>query len=98
MYSKIGWVIAVAMAIFPFAAVVGSLSGSEGVVTTLVVAALCAIFFLVVFIASRITVAPEPEVARIAREPAPPVAWSWDGVNRQPDASEESKQDEGITT
>ena len=94
MYSKLGWIIAVAMAIFPFAAVVTKLAGSEGIMTTLIVAAICAIFFIVVLIASRVTVAPEVETAAAPREPQPPVTWNWDGVNRQP--GEEPKQDEGI--
>jgi hypothetical protein len=103
VYSKLGTVIAVALAIFPFAAVVGKLAGSEPGTTTLVVTAICALFFVALLIASRTTAtaAPEPEpepqaAARPARKPAPPVAWSWDGVNRQPDAEEESKQDEGM--
>ena len=94
VYSKLGWVIAVALAIFPFAAVIAKLAGTESATTTLVVAAICAIFFVVLLVASRVTLAPEPP-ERAPREPQPPVAWSWDGVNRQPDAGE-PKKDEGI--
>ena len=28
------------------------------------------------------------------REPAPPIEWSWDGINRQPDAAEGAGEDE----
>jgi hypothetical protein len=98
VYSKLGTVVAVVVAIFPFAAVVGKLAGTESATTALVVAAICALFFVVLLIASRITVAPEPEpeaTPRPAREPAPPVEWNWDGVNREPGAEAESKRDEG---
>jgi hypothetical protein len=97
VYSKLGWAIAVVMAIFPFITLLVKLAQTESIATTLIVAAICAIFFAVVLIASRVTVAPEPEgSAGTLREPQPPVAWSWDGVNRQPDAGEEQRQDEGI--
>jgi hypothetical protein len=82
------------MAVFPFAAVVAKLAECESATTMLVVATICVILFAVVLIASRITVAPEPEPADAPREPQPPVAWSWDGVNRQPE--EQPKKDEGI--
>jgi hypothetical protein len=48
------------------------------------------VFFLTLLIASRITVEPELETAAAApREPAAPIEWSWDGINRQPDAGED---------
>ena len=83
MYNKLGTVLAIALAIFPFAAVIAKLAQSETVTTTLIVAAIAAIFFVVVLVATRITIEPEPETA--ARQPAPPIDWSWDGVNRRPD-------------
>ena len=65
---------------------------TEGSFTLIVVAALFVVFFATLFIATRITL--DPETARAPRPPAPPIAWSWDGVNRQPDADE----DGGSTT
>ena len=83
MYSKLGTVIVIAALIFPFAAVITSVARSESVLTTVVAAAIALIFFAVLLIASRITIEPEPEAAGTPREPTPPIAWSWDGTNRQ---------------
>jgi hypothetical protein len=53
------------------------------------------VFFLVLLIGSRITIEPETERAAAApREPAPPIEWSWDGINRQPGA--ESNDDDDV--
>ena len=88
MYSKLGTVIAVVAVIFPFAAVIASLARSESAFTTIVVTAIVAVFFLTLVIGSRITVEPELETAAAQRAPAAPIEWSWDGINRQPDAAE----------
>ena len=84
MYNKLGTVIAIVLAIFPFAAVLAKLAATETAVTVIVVAAIFVLFFAVLLIATRITLEPEPEVARAPRSPAPPIIWSWDGVNREP--------------
>ena len=89
MYSKLGTAIAIIAAIFPFVAVIASLAKSEGALTTIVVAVICAVFFVTLLIASRITVEPEPETAGAPRQPAAPIEWSWDGINRQPGAGED---------
>jgi len=90
VYSKLGTVIAVIAAIFPFAAVIGSLAQSESALTAIVVTVIVAIFFVTLVIASRITVEPELEASATApRAPAAPIEWSWDGINRQPDAAED---------
>jgi hypothetical protein len=88
VYSKLGTVIAIVAAIFPFAAVIGSLARSESALTTIVVAAIVAVFFLTLVIASRITVEPGPETAAVPRAPAAPIEWNWDGINRQPGEGE----------
>ena len=88
MYSKLGTVIAIIAAIFPFAAVATSLAKSESALTVIVVTVIIAVFFVTVLIASRITIEPEPEIAAVPRAPAAPIEWSWDGINRQPDAGE----------
>jgi hypothetical protein len=86
VYSKLGTIIVIVIAIFPFAAVLANLATSESAITAIVVAAIMAVFFLVILIASRITIEPETELAAAApRQPAPPIEWSWDGTNRQPD-------------
>ena len=90
MYSKLGWVIAVALAIFPFSVVLAKLAETESTLTLIVVSAIFIIFFATIFIATRITLDPETETAAAPRAPAPPIAWSWDGVNRQPGAEDES--------
>jgi hypothetical protein len=89
VYSKFGTVIAVALAIFPFAAVLTKLAATETLVTVIVVAAIFVIFFTVLLIATRITLEPEPEVTRAPRPSAPPITWSWDGVNREPGADDD---------
>ena len=85
MYNKLGTVVAIAMAIFPFAAVLAKLAETETAVTVIVVAAIFIVFFAVLLIATRITIEPESETVATPRQPAQPIAWSWDGVNRQPD-------------
>ena len=50
---------------------------AESLLTALIVAAICALFFVTLLIASRITIVPEAEpepVSRPARPEAPPVA------------------------
>jgi hypothetical protein len=88
VYSKLGTVIAIIAAIFPFAVVIASLAQSESALTVIVVAVIVAVFFVTLVIASRITVEPELETAAVPRAPNAPIAWSWDGINRQPGASE----------
>lgn len=86
MYNKLGTVIAIALAIFPFAAVLAKMAETESSVTVIVVAAIFVVFFATLLIATRITIEAEPAAPAAApRQPAPPIAWSWDGVNRQPD-------------
>ena len=88
MYSKLGTLIAIIAAIFPFAAVIASLVQSESALTAIVVTVIVAVFFATLVIASRITIEPELETAAVPRTPAAPIEWSWDGINRQPDAAE----------
>ena len=88
MYSKLGTVIAIVAAIFPFAVVIASLAKSESAFTAIVVTLIVAVFFATLAIASRITVEPELETAATPRAPAAPIEWNWDGINRQPDAAE----------
>ena len=89
MYSKLGTVIAIIAAIFPFAVVIASLAQSESAFTAIVVTAIVAVFFVTLVIGSRITIEPELETAASApRAPAASIKWSWDGINRQPDAAE----------
>ena len=88
MYSKLGTVVAVVMVIFPFAAVLAKLAATESSVVVIVVAAIFVILFAAVLIAMRITLDAEPEVAKAPRQPAAPIAWSWDGVNREPDSDD----------
>ena len=90
MYNKLGTVVAVVMAIFPFAATLAKIAQTESSVTVIVIAAIFIVLFAVVLIATRITLEPEPEVAKAPRQPAPPITWSWDGVDREPGADDES--------
>jgi len=89
VYNKFGTVIAIMLAIFPFAATLAKLAQTESAVTVMVVTAIFVILFAVLLIATHITLEPEPEVAKAPRPPAPPITWSWDGVNREPGADDE---------
>jgi hypothetical protein len=89
VYSKLGTAIVIVALIFPFAAVIASVARSESALTTIVVAAIAAVFFLTLLIGSRITVEPELETAATPREPTKPIEWSWDGINRQPGEGED---------
>jgi hypothetical protein len=95
VYSKLGTVIAIVAAIFPFAVVIASLAQTESALTAIVVTLIVAVFFATLVIATRITVEPEAESAAVPRAPNAPIEWSWDGINRQPgegeDAGAESK-------
>ncbi len=97
MYSKLGTVIAIVAAIFPFAAVIASLAKSESALTSIIVTVIIAVFFLTLVIATRITVEPELETAAVPRVPAAPIEWSWDGINRQPGAGDEGDRAETKT-
>ena len=88
MYSKLGTVIVIIAAIFPFAVVIASLAQSESALTAIVVTLIVAVFFVTLVIASRITLEPELETAAVPRAPQPPIEWGWDGINRQTDATE----------
>ena len=96
MYSKLGTVIAIIAAIFPFAVVIASLAQSESALTAIVVTVIVAVFFVTLAIASQITVEPELETAAVPRAPNAPIEWSWDGINRQPGA--ESGEGDGAET
>jgi hypothetical protein len=95
VYSKLGTVIAIVAAIFPFAVVIASLAQTESALTAIVVTLMVAVFFATLAIAARITVEPEAETAAVPRAPNAPIEWNWDGINRQPgegeDAGAESK-------
>jgi hypothetical protein len=89
VYSKLGTAIAIVAAIFPFATVIASLAQSESALTTIVGVAIVVVLFVTILIASRITVEPDLETAAASpREPAAPIEWNWDGINRQPGAAE----------
>jgi len=93
VYSKLGTVIAVVVAIFPFAVVIASITRSESAFTAIIVTLIVAVFFVTLVIGSRITITPELETAASApRIPAAPIEWSWDGINRQPDAGDEQAE------
>ena len=85
--NKTWGALAVVALIFPFAAVGAKIAQTESVVTVIVYAAIMVVLFGSLLIAPRVTLdrTPEAEAVRPARPPAPPVAWSWDGVNRAPE-------------
>jgi hypothetical protein len=89
MYSKLGTVVAILMGAFPFVALGYTVAG-DSMTGIVVYAAMVLILLAGVLIGPRLKLAEADMEAgeRAAREPAPPIEWSWDGVNRQPDEKE----------
>ena len=83
--NKLWGVLAVVAAIFPFAVVGVKLMESESWITAIVFWAMIVVLFGAALLASRITIERTPEPEAAPRPPAPPIEWSWDGVNRSPD-------------
>jgi hypothetical protein len=86
MYSKLGTAVAILVAIFPLFALGWKLL-EDSVVGVAVYGAILLILLVGLFFGPRLnlaTVDAEPAEQRPPREPAPPIEWSWDGVNRQP--------------
>jgi len=86
MYSKLGTAVAILMAVFPLFALGWRLL-EDSVVGIAVYGAILLILLVGLFFGSRLNLATadaEPTRQGPPREPAPPIEWSWDGVNRQP--------------
>jgi hypothetical protein len=86
MYSKLGTAVAVLMAAFPFLAL-GYKMTEDSTVGITVYAVILVILLAGVLIGPRVNLAAADVEAseHPASEPAPPIEWTWDGVNRQPD-------------
>jgi hypothetical protein len=84
MYSKLGTVVAVLMGAFPFAAL-GYKMAEDSTIAIVIYGVIVLILLGGVLIGPRLNLA-EADAAgeRAPRQPAPPIEWSWDGVNRQP--------------
>ena len=97
--NRLWTIVAILACMFPFVALgykIFENSATSGVIYTI----MALIFFGSLLIASRasITLSPSEAVAspeRAPRPPAPPITWSWDGVDRQPEG--EYTQDDGGT-
>jgi hypothetical protein len=89
MYSKLGTVVAILMGAFPFVAL-GYSMAEDSATGIIVYAAIVLILLAGVLIGPRLKLAEaDIEAGESApRQPAPPIEWSWDGVNRQPDDKE----------
>jgi len=85
MYSKLGTAVAVLMAAFPFLAL-GYKMAEDSTVGITVYVVILVILLTSLLIGPRLNLAAaDVEVSEHpAREPAPPIEWTWDGVNRQP--------------
>jgi hypothetical protein len=84
LVNKLWGVLALVAALFPFAVVGAKLTESESWITAVVFWAIVAVLFGVGLLASRITIERTLETEAVPRPPAPPIEWSWDGVNRSP--------------
>jgi hypothetical protein len=93
MYNRFGTFIAVLMAAFPFLALGYKIFQLEPGATAATYAAIVLTLLAGIFMARRLgfdatPVADESHDTAAVRTPAAPIAWSWDGVNRQPAADE----------
>ena len=86
MYSKLGTAVAVLIGAFPFFALGYKIFEVSATVIIVYVV-------ILVILVAGLMIAPRLNLATVesadgadtrTREPAPPIAWSWDGVNRQP--------------
>jgi hypothetical protein len=99
MYSRVGTVIALLVGAFPFVALGYKLFEGQTTVTSGVVYAVIVLVLVVsLFIASRLNIVLSPSATtasgtRTPRRPAPPITWSWDGVDRQPEGDDQETDD-----
>ncbi|MFL5800679.1 MAG: hypothetical protein ACJ8CR_02955 [Roseiflexaceae bacterium] len=90
MYSKLGTAVAIVMAAFPFLAL-GYKMAEDSTIGITVYAVILVMLLAGLLIGPRLNLAVASAEASAeaseypAREPAPPIEWDWDGVNRQPD-------------
>ncbi len=85
MYSKLGTVVALVLAAFPFLAL-GYTMADDSTIGISIYAVIVVILLAGLLLGPRVSLAAldvEPS-KRPAHEPAPPIEWNWDGVNRQP--------------
>jgi len=97
MYSRPGTIVALLMGAFPFLALGYKLfedSAFGGVIYAVIILIL---LLGIAFAVRAQIVLPEPAAAgsdtRAARQPAAPITWSWDGVDRQPEGTEAESGD-----
>jgi hypothetical protein len=85
MYSKLGTVVAILMGAFPFAAL-GYMMAEDSTIGIITYGVIVLILLAGVLIGPRLNLAEADADAGSAapRQAAPPIEWSWDGVNRQP--------------
>jgi hypothetical protein len=84
MYSKLGTAVAVLMAAFPFLAL-GYKMAEDSTVGITVYALILIILLASLLVGPRLNLAAADVEAseHPAHEPAPPIEWTWDGVNRE---------------
>jgi hypothetical protein len=97
MYSKLGTIVALLLGAFPFFAL-GYKVFEDSLKAGVVYGAIVLLLAISLFIASRIDIslAATPDTAPAGpapREPAPPITWSWDGVDRQPEGQDITTED-----
>jgi hypothetical protein len=91
MYSKLGTIVAILMGAFPFFAL-GWKVTENSTVAIAVYGGIVLILLVGLFLGQRLNLAEagaDGAATRAPREPAPPIEWSWDGVNRQPGEDKE---------
>jgi hypothetical protein len=102
MYSRPGTIIALLMGAFPFLAL-GYKIFEDSTFGGVIYAVIVLILVLGIMIAVRTQIVlPEAAAAGsgmpVARQPAAPITWSWDGVDRQPEGAEADASDSQTQT
>ena len=90
MYSRLGTIVAVLMAAFPFLAL-GYKIFEVSATAIIVYGAILAILAVGLAIAPRVNlveVTADASVEPAPRAAAPPIEWSWEGINREPGEDE----------
>ena len=97
MYNRLGTTIALLMGAFPFLALGYKLfetSAFAGVVYAVIIVILVGAIMIAARTNIELPETAEATASAAPRPPAPPISWSWDGVDRQPDADDQETDDQ----
>ena len=97
MYSRLGTIVALLIGAFPFLAL-GYKLFADSTFAGVIYGAIILVLVVGIAIAVRAQIVlPEAADAgsgtRVVRRPAPPITWSWDGVDREPESEDAEASD-----